>query len=272
MKRKAVIVGIADYGKDIQELPASETEADEWKDLLIHQYDFRPGDVRMVCGKRATKMAVMERLEWLLTDVRGGDQLFFSFHGHGDRLRRRNPNGMVHDERDEVLVAYPEPQEDVEEHSLYDDDVARLILLSKLPPYADLTFVLDCCFGGGFGVREPDQENVFVPRDIRHRDHDIHGHKTTLRFGSCRRLPSRAQNPVTISAASDVDQSLLSKQLDRRYRSIFGYYTLKSLTKTRRQTYNELYASVAPSMEKLSIKNAPVLGGNAARFDHHFLQ
>jgi hypothetical protein len=272
MKRKAVIVGIADYGKDIPELPSSETEAEEWKNLLTRQYEFQSGDVRMVCGKRATKLAIMERLEWLLTDVQDHDQLFFSFHGHGVRLMRRNPSGDVHDEQDEAIVAYPEADQDVEQHSLYDDDVARLVLLSKLPPYANLTFVLDCCYSGGFSLREPDQPAVFVPRDIDHRRRDLRRRRSTFRFGEFRRLPSRSQNPVTIAAARDVDQSLLSEELDRHWRSVFSFYALQHLQFQRSQSYQELADSVKPQMLERKIENAPVLGGNPARFHHQFLQ
>ncbi|HEY4642050.1 MAG TPA: caspase family protein [Thermoanaerobaculia bacterium] len=272
MKRKAVIVGISDYADSAPELPAAETEAEEWKNLLMQQYGFQAQNIRMVNSPRATKLAIMERLEWLLTDVEDGDQLFFSFHGHGSRVIRRNLNGMVHDEQDEGLVAYPERGDDVEKQSLYDDDLARLVLLSKLPTYANLTFVLDCCHSGGINLREPDQPRVFIPRDIAHRDRDWRRQKSAFRFGDCRRLPTFGQNPVTLSAVPRLELSELSGTIENRWRSVFSYHTLESLKKNKTQSYRELAESVTQPMLDRNIQNAPVLGGNRARFDHQFLQ
>jgi len=271
MKQKAVIVGISDYGGSTVDLPASEIEAEEWKNLLIGQYDFDPNDIRMLCSKRATKMAILERLEWLLTDVNAYDRLVFAFIGHGDRFMRRNPNGMVHDQKDEALIAYPETGDSPEQQAIYDDDLARLVLLSKLPTYANLTLVLDCCYSGGIDLREPDQPKVFIPRDIRHRDRDQRRYKTTFRFGECRRLPNNGQNPVTLAAAPNGNLSQLSDQLENRWRTVFGYYTLKSLAGRKQQSYRDLAASVTQPMLDRNIPNAPVLGGDHFRFDHQFL-
>jgi|GEM_PF-2473836 len=269
MKRKAVIVGIGDYGDAQPRLTASITEAEHWKNLLIGHYYFQASDIRMLCNERATKLSIMERLEWLFTDVSGGDQLFFSFAGHGARLRRRNPNGIVHDNMDEAIVTYPEPGQDIEQYSLYDEDLARLVLLSRLPTFADLTFVLDCCFGGGFNLQERDQPIVRIPPDIRHRE-AAGTYTYTARFGECRRLLRNGQNPVIIASAPKSEQSPTESFAGVR-RTVFGYHAIANLCALPQQSYARLQQTLQSKMLDLQIENAPVLSGNSARFDHPFL-
>ena len=44
----------------------------------------------------------MRAIQWLMTDLRFGDSLFFHFSGHGSQLR--DPTGMEDDGMDETIL------------------------------------------------------------------------------------------------------------------------------------------------------------------------
>jgi hypothetical protein len=265
MNKKALIVGIADYGDAQPPLTAPENEVEAWSDLLIDSYDFPAEDVRLLLSPRATKLAITERLEWLLADAAYGDQLVFVFCGHGARLRRRHPNGKVLDNMDEAIVAYPEAGRSIEEYAMYDDDLVRIAILSRLPARVSPTFILDCCFGGGLATREKDQKSVFIPLDIAHRA--AAGPNVRIRFGECRRVLSAGQEPVIMAAVPTLEQSPTGTFGGKR-RTTFGYNTIKQLQGDKQQSYRTLRDSVHQAMQ---IEEAPVLSGNETRFDKPFL-
>lgn len=282
MNKKAVIVGVGDYQDQQPTLTAPLNEVGEWADLLEQLYGF--DDIRVLVDGRATKLAIMERLEWLFADAQNDDQLVFVFSGHGDRLVRRNQNGLVRDNMDEVIYAFPEGGANPEEYALYDDDLAALLLLSRLPPRVDITFVLDCCFGGGFSVSEPDQRKVFVrnvdsapvrevdaaprlPIDIARRRPA--GKAKPFRFGESRRMLRAGQEPVVIAGAPELE-TLPVGTFEGRRRTVFGYHAINSLRQTPTQTYEEFRGSVGEAMVRERL-DAPALSGNDVRFNHEFL-
>jgi len=289
MTKKALIVGIADYGEQQPTLTAPENEAEEWRDLLTGKYQYPSENVRLLCSPRATRFAVIERLEWLLADASAGDQLVFVYSGHGARLQRRHPNGTVRDNMDEALLAYPEAGQNIEEYAIYDDDLVTILLLSRLPPRIEITFILDCCFAGGIRTDESDQQKVFIPSgkaakgagkqvyesgprippDIAHRARGVEP-KIRFRFGECRRLLDTNQEPVVVAAVPTLE-TLPVGEFDHRRRTIFGYNMIKTLRENPAQTYEAARGTVASAMLAQDILNAPVLSGNKDRFNQPFL-
>lgn len=153
--KKALIVGINDYGPQHPRLTAPEGEAVRWRDLLTRQFAFAANDVRMLLGPRATKPAILERLAWLMMNATPQDKLVFVFLGHGVRLNRRIGD-VVNETADEALVACPIAGADVEQYSVYDDELESLFELARVPLTTDLTMILDCCYAGGVTVMEND--------------------------------------------------------------------------------------------------------------------
>jgi hypothetical protein len=288
MKKKALIVGIGDYGNQQPELTAPLNESEEWRNLLVNKYQFSDDDIRMLANPRATKLGIIERLEWLFADAASDDQLVFVFSGHGARLQRRHPNGTVRDNMDEALLAYPESGQTIEEYALYDDDLVTILLLSRLPPSINITFILDCCFAGGFNLRETDQQAIripstsaapkrtwitedgpIIPPDIAHRARTSHA-KVRFRFGECKRLLDQNQEPVIVAAVPALETSPVDDFGGKR-RTLFGFHLTKALTANPAQAYEAATATVATAMLTNDIPNAPVLSGNRTRFAQPFL-
>eukprot|EP00741_Cyanophora_paradoxa_P011396 tig00020556_g11007.t1 len=94
-----------------------------------------------------TKRAIMGAIKNLIDSARSGDQLFFSFSGHG--IQVPDYSGDEADGFDEALV----PIDAFElaargEDGYIVDDALHKALVGRLPPGVQLTVVMDCCHSG----------------------------------------------------------------------------------------------------------------------------
>ena len=97
-------------------------------------------NVRMLTDKRATKKNIVERLNWLVTGAKAGDQLLFHYSGHGAQMATRSKTGEL-DKLDEVICPYDFDWSD--KKALKDKDFARIF--SKVPKGVDFIWVSDSC-------------------------------------------------------------------------------------------------------------------------------
>lgn len=242
-KKKALIVGISNYGDRLPRLDSPEREIEEWRDLLMDEYDFSCGDIRLLANDRARRDEIVHRLKWLFADAEKGDQLVFAFAGHGIRLQRRDgTSGELLDGLDEALVAYPSAAtDDLEKMAIFDNEVFNLYAESSAPE-ATVTFILDCCHGGGFNSadmpRQPRAMSVSLPVDLRHRS------LTSSPAPTCwntrgRRSARRTTMPVILSAAGELNLSV-EVDLEGERRSVFSYHALKALRGNPMITYQDL--------------------------------
>ena len=86
----AVLVGINHYvalqGNDLQ---GCVNDVNNMWELLTKHYGYDPDNIRMICDDRATQQNILERLEWLVTIAKPGDELVFHYSGHGSSVRVR---------------------------------------------------------------------------------------------------------------------------------------------------------------------------------------
>ncbi len=266
MNKKALIVGISNYGNMIAGLDSPNTEIQEWRNLLVDTYKFLPENVRLLANERARKEEMVARLHWLFDDGQAEDKLVFVYCGHGIRLPERNgETGEFLDHMDEALLAYPQPGDDLAKAAFYDDDLFELYESADLPPYTDTTFILDCCFAGGVNLRDvphrPAAMSVTPPIDLEHRS-------LGRRPPEQREWDARAV-PVLVSAAGELN---LAVEIDigGARRSLFGYHTIKALREKPDLTYLALLEKIRPEMRNF-FAQYPNVRGNRARLNNSFL-
>jgi len=162
--RRALLIGINEYPN-----PANCLEGCVNDTFLIsavlQECGYQPEDIRVVLNERATATNLMERLHWLLDDVRAGDERVLFYSGHGAQIPAYGAKEEI-DHFDECLVPYDfdwSPQRAITDNQF-------LALYSQLPYESRFAAIFDCCHAGGM-TRDggPRARGINPPDDIRHR-------------------------------------------------------------------------------------------------------
>jgi len=135
--RKALVVGVNDYGGPPNDLPSCVNDANAFTQVLQSRYGFK--EVHTLRDGEATAARVEDELKWLAKNSRPDDRLVFYFSGHGYTK-------LVDGVMEEFLVL---------RDGLFDDN--RLINQTRDLPPGTLTVILDACFSGGV------EKKVFDP-------------------------------------------------------------------------------------------------------------
>ena len=150
LRRKALIVGINYYGQRGQ-LNGCCNDSNCLQHLFTTKFGLQQQDiVRLTDDQHGksnpaylpTKQNILNGMRWLVSDVRPGDTLFFTYSGHGGSQRA----GFNSDERDgmnETLC----PLDHDRAGDIVDDEINH-ILVSPLPPGARLVAIIDACHSG----------------------------------------------------------------------------------------------------------------------------
>lgn len=144
-KKRAVFVAIAYKGTE-QALQGCVNDQER-----LHAYikKLAPDcETRVLCDDKSTALAVhgeptraniLAAIRWL----RQGQQLWFSYSGHGHWRADRSSNSDEEDKRDETIVPV-----DWQKAGQIVDDELRRELVDSLADGAQLTAVFDCCHSG----------------------------------------------------------------------------------------------------------------------------
>jgi len=100
MSDKALLVGINRYPS--APLMGCVNDVSMQADLLVTKYGFDESSIRLLIDERATRDAILERLQWLVSDLRAGDRCLFHYSGHGTQVATRDFQGEV-DGLDEAI-------------------------------------------------------------------------------------------------------------------------------------------------------------------------
>lgn len=163
-QKRALLVGINEYPNPEQNLDGCVNDVFLMSSLL-QESGFAAEDIRIVLDDRATHKGVCERLDWLLSDAKGGDMRFFYYSGHGGQLPTYGIGDRV-DRLDETLILHDFDWS--RERAFTDDDFYSLY--SQLPYELKFMSVFDCCYSGGMtraGTKKV--RGIDAPDDIRHR-------------------------------------------------------------------------------------------------------
>jgi hypothetical protein len=258
-RKKALIIGISNYGKLQPHLPGCLQDATEWRDVLMDKLGFEHDWIRLLCDDRATKPEIISRLKWLLMDAKNDDHLVFVFAGHGTQIRRRDTEtGDLADGLDEALVCYPSVADDF---LLYDDELIKLTSESK----GRITLILDCCHSGGmargitYGAASnnkiPISRSLKLPVDLSHR---LGNGKLKNRFGMG--LAGQNQGIVTMTAAQEFESAFDDEMTDGQSHGVFSYYATRELKDNSTISFEDLLNRVSQKVSSGYSQHAMLFG------------
>jgi len=269
--QKALLVGVNRYRMPGVDLQGCINDVTNIRDILLKYFDFEVRNVRVLADERATKRAIMERLEWLVKDARPGDRLLFHFSGHGSQIRDRNGDELK-DRLDEILCPHDMNWDGT---FIVDDELDAIF--GTLPEGAHLEVLLDCCHSGT-GIREgaglrclPPEERIAArflqpPLDIlcRQDEEDL----PVRRLGRSGRLPDQ----VLLAACRD-NQTAADAFIKGKYNGAFTYYLCMYLRDMQGEvTRAELVRRVRASLKYYGYSQVPQLECAAPARKKHFLE
>ncbi|MEZ6070668.1 MAG: caspase family protein [Pirellulales bacterium] len=163
-RKRALLVGINEYPDPCVRLQGCVNDVFRVS-ATLQEMGFDAEQIRLLVDHRATAARILERLDWLVDDVRPNDQLVFYYSGHGTQIAEYGPEEVV-DHCDESLVPYDfdwSPPTRITDNQIYE-------FYSQLPYGTRLRMIFDCCHSGGIhregGITV---RGITPPDDIRHR-------------------------------------------------------------------------------------------------------
>jgi metacaspase-1 len=152
MAKKALLVGINDYSPAGAGGPDLNGCVNDVKDMAhtlnaLSIVPATPGAMRILTDRRATRAAIMDGLQWLITGAKRGDTLVFHYSGHGSQMA--DVSGDEIDGKDETIC----PHDFAAKGMIRDDDL--LAAFRAIPAGVNLDVILDSCHSGT-GTRELD--------------------------------------------------------------------------------------------------------------------
>ncbi|KAJ3071658.1 hypothetical protein HDU98_004979 [Podochytrium sp. JEL0797] len=147
-RKKALLVGI-NYTGSKHALNGCINDANNIKQMLVQQYGYPADQQSMVVlvddasnpQYRPTTKNMLGAFHWLVGGARPGDQLFFSYSGHGSQIK--DPDGDREDGMDDTICPV-----DFETSGMIDSDMLHKALVTAMPQGCRLTVVMDCCHSG----------------------------------------------------------------------------------------------------------------------------
>ncbi len=142
--KRAVVIGINDYapiGTGGPDLNGCVNDARDMANTLV-VCGFSPANIRILTNQNATRVNILNNLNWLLTTAVSGDSVVFYYSGHGTRVANIGADIEI-DGLDEAIV----PHDYTTAGVLRDDDFAAAFT-SKLKAGVNLEVIFDCCHSG----------------------------------------------------------------------------------------------------------------------------
>ena len=103
----AVVIGIADYQGRSSDLWHPDEDAKDMKNELLEQ-GYPEANMKVLLNKRATAQAIVEAIDWLISNEEAGDEVVFFYSGHGSRGSDGEgwDSDTESDGQDEMIVTY----------------------------------------------------------------------------------------------------------------------------------------------------------------------
>ena len=110
----------------------------DWAELLIKNYSFPSGSVKLLLDAQATRAGILDGLKKLLTGAKSGDVLVFTNSSHGTYVADADGDEALYDE---ALCPY-----DCDRNLIIDDELRALF--SGLAKGVAFTIISDSCHSG----------------------------------------------------------------------------------------------------------------------------
>jgi hypothetical protein len=259
--KKALIVGINKYPDPQNDLHGCINDINDVAEYLVDVKHFDMADVRLLADDRATKAAILERLNWLVSGAKAGDQLFYHFSGHGAQMATRSKTGEL-DGLDEVICPYDFDWTD--NTALRDKEYAQIF--SAIPDGVQFIWVSDSCHSANLsrGVAKPGvfkYRTMIPPADIAWRNRSIAGKQVTLNAIA---KTAKAKNLALISGCKS-EQESADAVFDKRANGALTYHLLKTLKGKTGNTDSiaTLVKRVNQALSKAKYEQEPQAEGSA---------
>src|SRR5215208_6677261 len=138
--KRALLVGINEYPDKGNILDACLNDVNDFGEFLTSKCEFPYEDIRLLTERRATKVEILKRLDWLLKGLKAGDQIVFLYSGHGNRLATRDIEGHV-DKYYECICPYDFDWDG--KNNISDRDLCELF--SRIPEGVKFIWISDSC-------------------------------------------------------------------------------------------------------------------------------
>ena len=87
--KRALLVGINNY-KKVNDLMGCVNDVTNVRSILKTYYGYNNANIRVLVDSRAGRSEILLRLKAMVSESKSGDEIFFSFSGHGSQVRDRN--------------------------------------------------------------------------------------------------------------------------------------------------------------------------------------
>jgi len=259
--KKALLVGINKYDPALgSDLRGCVNDVENMHAMLTDIFGFNPDNIRVLTDFRATKKGILERLDWLVSDLSAGDELVFHYSGHGSQVRDRNGDELD-DGMDEILC----PTDLDWNNPLIDDDLAAIF--KKVPHGVFLSMICDSCHSGSMtkGLNNPVKKmkvKDVIPRyldppfDIRAR---VIGRNLKVKVIGAKQDKSTPQNHILISGCMD-NQTSADAYIGDKYQGAFTWAFTKVVKTNPNITFKTAHTQVVDKLAK-GFSQIPVLSG-----------
>ena len=263
---RALLVGINKYPG--QPLNGCVNDVQDMANFLVSRCGFAMDDIRLLVDERATKDAIVDRLNWLVTGLKEGDRILFHYSGHGAQLPTRNPEGEV-DGLDEVICPVDFDWSDA--HLIRDKEFNKIF--SLLPNGVECVWISDSCHSGDLW-REMVQptfniKTIIPPADINWRLHTAI--EKNIKIRGLKMMASEL-NLALISGCKS-NQTSADACFDNKYNGALTYFLLKELQSENglNEPLSTLVANVCGALKKHRYSQVPQLEGTSAVKSKSFL-
>ena len=145
MTKRALVVGINDYRHwhraGFGDLSFCRSDATAFAQLLVDAFMFSENDITVFEDAEATRQAILDGIQLLLSQSAAGDVVCLFFAGHGDRVPQNGLN-TVSPRYYETIVPFDGAS------MISDWEITRLARNLELN-HVNFTIVLDSCHSGG---------------------------------------------------------------------------------------------------------------------------
>lgn len=147
-KRRALLVGITycSPSNTWSQLDGPHADVDQYRDLLINTYGYRPEDIVVLKDLPGfprqfmpTHVNLIRELKALVSGAEPGDKFTFFYSGHSDQ-QEAEVDTEEEDGMDEMIITS-------DEKTIIDDEL-KIILVNPLPVGCTLLAILDTCHSG----------------------------------------------------------------------------------------------------------------------------
>jgi len=253
---RAFLVGINAYTS--APLNGCVNDVRDMASFLVEKCAFSHSDIRLLVDARATKSAIVERLEWLINGVKAGDRILFHYSGHGAQVPTRNTSGEV-DGLDEVIC--PVDFDWSDGHMIRDKEFHQIF--SSVPSGVKFAWISDSCHSGDLSKEFPriagQAKTISPPVDINWRLQTAKEKKIrAMGMGK-----AASESNVALISGCKSDQTSSDASFGGRPNGALSYFLLKELLSASglSKPLTSVVTNVNSSLKMAGYSQSPQLEG-----------